>query len=82
MFQRFLLLTEASSRTGASYTDTQHYDGVTSGTTTGPGNLTTLRGAGHSYNGDNQDTGNTYDGDGDPVTYHGVSLLVMTRRGG
>ena len=65
---------EASARNGG-YTDTQHYDGVTTGTTTGPGDPTTLRGgATHSFNADNQDAANSYDGDGSPVTYKGNSL--------
>jgi RHS repeat-associated protein len=67
------LTQETSNRTNAPYSDTQQYDGVTSGTSTGPGNPTLMRGTGHGYNADNQDTGNTYDGDGSPKVYKGTA---------
>ncbi len=82
-------LTQEQSMRGGGYTDAQTYDGVTGGTTTGPGNLTTLRGTSQGFNADNQltGTGYAYDGDGSPVTCRGASLAFdpegrMTAYGG
>jgi RHS repeat-associated protein len=67
---------ETSTRSNASYTAPFQYDGVTSGTSTGAGNPTDLRGNSQAFNGDNQITGTgyAYDGDGSPKTYKGNSL--------
>jgi RHS repeat-associated protein len=67
---------ETSTRSNASYDAPFQYDGVTSGTSTGPGNPTDMRGNSQAFNGDNQITGTgyAYDGDGNPVTYKSNAL--------
>ncbi len=75
-------LTQEAS-TGFAYTNGFAYDG---GTATGPGNPTTFKGVARSYNADNQDAANAYDGDGNPTAYGGQSLSFdpesrMTRYG-
>ena len=67
-------LTQEQSTRAGGYTDNQTYDGVTNGTTTGPGNPTQMRGNAHLFNSDNQDVQNKYDGNGNPAVYKGNSL--------
>ncbi len=59
------LTQEVSTRNG-SYTNAFGYDAV--------GNLTTFKGQGHTYNADNQDSANSYDGNGNPVVYGSNTL--------
>lgn len=66
---RSQLKQEQSSRN--NYNDLFTYDG---GNINGPGNPTSMRSFGHTYNGDNQDTANRYDGNGNPYNYQGTSL--------
>ena len=68
---RSQLTGETSTR--ASGTFAYGYDGGTSG---GPGNPTSFKGAAYAFNADNQHimTGLAYDGNGSPVTYPGTAL--------
>ena len=57
-------LTQESSTRYGGYANAFQYDGFTSGTSTGPGDPTLMRGTSHAFNADNQDAANTYDGGG------------------
>ncbi len=59
-------LTQEASTGPLSYTGNFGYDPS--------GNATTLSNQGHAYNANNQDTANTYDGNGNPVGYGGQSV--------
>lgn len=67
---KFQISQEQSTRNG-SYTNHFVYDG---GASSGAGNSTSFKGTTHSYNTDNQDTSNIYDGSGNPTTYNSNPL--------
>ena len=67
-------LTQESSTRYGGYANAFQYDGFTSGTSTGPGNPTLMRGTSHSFNAGDQDTGIACDGIGNPTTYRGSGL--------
>ena len=63
-------LTHEGATTAGGYTEDFAYDGNNAGA----GNPTTFRGASHTFNADNQDTANAYDGNGNPTSYKGQSV--------
>ena len=69
---RSQLTKEQSTRAG-NYTNNFAYDG---GTSTGPGNPTSFKGAAQTFNANNQQTGSGfgYDGNGNPTTYKNNAL--------
>ena len=69
------LVGEAGTR-GGGYSNAFAYDGVTSGTSAGPGDATTMRGRAQSFDADDRLSGSgfAYDGDGNPVGYGGSTL--------
>ncbi len=64
-------LTGVTSARFGGYSFGMTYDYNSGG---GLGNPTSNRGTAHGYNADNQDTANTYDGNGNPTTYNGNTL--------
>ena len=64
-------LRQEQSARNSGYTNVFGYDG---GVGTGAGNPTTFRGASHTFNADNQDAANTYDGNGNPTSYKGEAV--------
>ena len=72
-------LTQEASTRGGSYTNVFGYDSGTSG---GPGNLTSFKGTANTFNSDNQvtNTGYGYDGNGSPTTYKSSALTFDPER--
>ena len=69
---------ERGSENGG-YSSPYGYDGVTGGTTSGPGDPTAMENHAQTFDADNRITGGfgsafAWDGDGSPPTYNGVSL--------
>ncbi len=62
-------LTQESSTRNSGYTNNFAYDSGSYGASSGVGNPTTFRGTSLSFNSDNQNSANTYNGNGDPTTY-------------
>jgi len=71
---RSQLVQEVSTRAGG-FTNAFDYDGGSYGATSGVGNVTQSSTAGVlSFNADNQINSNTYDGNGNPVSYFGSTM--------